>query len=98
LDGDRDGIRGLLLRYRASSAPIYAELHEALTDKATPDVVRQLAHKLKGASGMVGAQGLASVCLTIERAAQADEGAEAAAETAALAAAWRAVDQFIASY
>jgi len=98
LDGDRDGIRGLLLRYRDSSAPIYAELQDALTDKATPEVVRQLAHKLKGASGMVGAQGLASVCLTIERAAQADEGAEAAAETAALAAAWRAVDQFIASY
>jgi PAS domain S-box-containing protein len=98
LDGDRDGIRGLLERYRLSSAPIYTELNDALAGSAAPEIVRQLAHKLKGASGMVGAQGLANVCLTIERAAQADETAEAAAERPALTAAWRAVDHFISSY
>ncbi|WP_198148073.1 hybrid sensor histidine kinase/response regulator [Elstera litoralis] len=96
LDGDRAGIRGLLERYRDSSAPIYTELHAALTDKSAPETVRQLAHKLKGASGMVGAQGLAAVCLAIERAAQADESAEN--ERPALVAAWRAVDHFITSY
>lgn len=98
LDGDRAGIRGLLTRYRDSSAPIYADLARALAEGAATETIRQLAHKLKGASGMVGAGALADVCLAIERAAQADEIAEAAACRPALAAAWAAVETFIASY
>lgn len=98
LDGDRAGIRGLLVRFSDSSAPLYADLDQALASVGPAEGVRQLAHKLKGAAGMVGAHGLADICLQIERAAQAEELDDAGRYRADLAAAWAAVATFISSY
>ncbi len=102
LGDDRDAIRGLLDRYRASSAPLFEKL-EAAAAGGRATAARDLAHTLKGASGMVGANDLAAVCLEMERiAADAKPalGPEPLVQTLAgpldrLRAEWRRVERFI---
>jgi PAS domain S-box-containing protein len=72
--------------------------HDRLTDLLTqdrPDEVRRLAHRMKGASGAVGAKPLATACATLEQAAANQDAAAMAAAATALADALRALDSHL---
>ncbi|MCW2238724.1 hybrid sensor histidine kinase/response regulator [Azospirillum canadense] len=98
LGDDRDAIRGLLNRYLQASAPVYAQLRAAMEARQSADAVRSHAHALKGASGMVRASALATVCLTVEKAAGDEDWATIDASSTALARAWDAVTAFVAAF
>ncbi|WP_049976072.1 GAF domain-containing hybrid sensor histidine kinase/response regulator [Azospirillum sp. B506] len=98
LGDDRAAIRGLLKRFLETSLPLRERLGEAIADGRSAEEVRQQAHALKGASGMVGASALATVCLALEKAAMADDWAGIGAASEALAPAWNRVNAFVDRY
>lgn len=72
--------------------------HDRLTDLLTqgrPEEVRRLAHRMKGASGAVGAKPLATVCSTLEQAAANQDAAAMTTAATALADAMRALDRHL---
>jgi HPt (histidine-containing phosphotransfer) domain-containing protein len=76
--GDQAMARDILLEYKTANDADVAALTEALARQDLPAVVRA-AHRIKGASRMVGAGALAAVCTSIEQAGrQADWPAVAA--------------------
>ncbi len=98
LGDDRDAIRGLLHRFLKTSAPVHADLCQAICQGDPTPSLKALAHKLKGAAGMVRAADLARVCLEMEQAA-ADGNADALAPLAPrLDAEWSRVEHFIVDF
>ncbi|EWY42623.1 histidine kinase [Skermanella stibiiresistens SB22] len=95
LGDDLEAIGGLLKRYLQASAPVHDELAAAIASGQPADVVKRHAHKLKGASGMVGAATLAGVCQDLESAGAADDRAAIAAAGSRLDAEWNRVADFI---
>ncbi|CCG09263.1 ATP-binding protein [Pararhodospirillum photometricum] len=87
---DREAIRGLLGRFMASSQPLVDRLRAAAAD---PETLREAAHTLKGAAGMVGAPALAEACQTVEQRATRDSACGSAEALAGVERAWREVTQ-----
>ncbi|UEM20550.1 response regulator [Skermanella mucosa] len=95
LGDDHEAIRGLLARYVQASAPVHNALAGAIRSGEPADAVKRHAHKLKGASGMVGAAALAGVCEDLERAGAAGDAAAIAGHGPRLAEEWSRVARFI---
>jgi PAS domain S-box-containing protein len=70
--GDRAVEREILLEFRGTIDADARALEDALTRRHLADIVRA-AHRIKGASLMVGADDLAAVCAAIEHAGRAED-------------------------
>ena len=70
--GDRSVERDILREFRAANDSDALALEEALGRRHLADVVRA-AHRIKGASRMVGARDLAAVCAAIEQSGRAED-------------------------
>jgi signal transduction histidine kinase/DNA-binding NarL/FixJ family response regulator len=79
--GDEQLEREILADFRKACAADAAELAAAV-DNANQEQVTRVAHRMKGASRMVGALALASVCRRIEVASRAGDTASIGAEKA----------------
>jgi HPt (histidine-containing phosphotransfer) domain-containing protein len=84
--GDRGVEQDILREFRASNDADARALEDALTRRHLPDIVRA-AHRIKGASRMVGAEDLAAVCAAIEQGGRADDLPAVLAQAEALRAA-----------
>ncbi len=71
--GDPELARSVLDDFRATCRDDLQAIEEELDGGADPAVVRRLAHRLKGAAALVGAQHLAAAALELETAADARE-------------------------
>jgi HPt (histidine-containing phosphotransfer) domain-containing protein len=80
--GDRSVERDILREFRAANDADALALEEALGRRDLGDVVRA-AHRIKGASRMVGARDLAAVCAAIEQSGRAEDLAGVLAKEAA---------------
>jgi signal transduction histidine kinase/DNA-binding NarL/FixJ family response regulator/HPt (histidine-containing phosphotransfer) domain-containing protein len=81
--GDEQLEREILTDFRKASDTDATELAAALAS-ANQEQITRVAHRMKGASGMVGALPLAAICHRIEVASRAGDAAAVAAETAPL--------------
>ena len=81
--GDQAMERDILLEYKTANDQDVAALSEALARKDLPGVVRA-AHRIKGASRMVGAGALAAVCASIEQAGRQEDWPAVTAEESRL--------------
>jgi signal transduction histidine kinase/DNA-binding NarL/FixJ family response regulator/HPt (histidine-containing phosphotransfer) domain-containing protein len=81
--GDEQLEREILTDFRKASDTDATELAAALAG-ANQEQITRVAHRMKGASGMVGALPLAAICHRIEVASRAGDAAAVAAETAPL--------------
>jgi two-component system sensor histidine kinase EvgS len=81
--GDKDVERDILREYRVANDADATALEDALARRDLPGIVRA-AHRIKGASRMVGAQDLAAVCAAIEHAGRGNDLSGAVAEEARL--------------
>ena len=70
--GDQAVERDILREFKVANDADAAALGEALARRDLPAIVRA-AHRIKGASRMVGAQDLGTVCAAIERAGRAED-------------------------
>ena len=70
--GDRSVERDILREFRAANDADALALQEALGRRHLADIVRA-AHRIKGASRMVGARDLAAVCAAIEQSGRAED-------------------------
>ena len=70
--GDQGVEREILREFKAANDADAAALGEALVRRDLPAIVRA-AHRIKGASRMVGAQDLGTVCAAIEQAGRAED-------------------------
>jgi HPt (histidine-containing phosphotransfer) domain-containing protein len=77
--GDRSMERDVLREYREANDADARALGEALARRDLPAIVRA-AHRIKGASRMVGANDLAAVCEVIEHAGRDEDVPKALAE------------------
>lgn len=76
--------------FLSNARPTLDNLREALLGNRIKDVERA-AHKLRGAASTVGAQSLMALCERLEKAARQGDAPDAAAEVAAVEAAFRQV-------
>ncbi|HTW54300.1 MAG TPA: ATP-binding protein [Stellaceae bacterium] len=81
--GDERLEREILADFRQAADTDAAELTAAI-DSADQEQITRAAHRLKGASGMIGALPLAAICSRIETASRAGDAAAVAAEIAPL--------------
>jgi HPt (histidine-containing phosphotransfer) domain-containing protein len=81
LSGGNERIeRDVLIDFRATADSDAAEL-EAAVDSADRDQITRISHRMKGASRMVGALTLASICERIEAASRVDDAVAIAAQS-----------------
>jgi PAS domain S-box-containing protein len=81
--GDKAIEREILREYKTANDADARALEDALGRRDLPGIARA-AHRIKGASRMVGAQSLAAVCATIEQAGRRDDLPAVLAEEARL--------------
>jgi signal transduction histidine kinase/HPt (histidine-containing phosphotransfer) domain-containing protein/ActR/RegA family two-component response regulator len=79
--GDEQLEREILADFRKAADADAIELAAAI-DSANQEQITRVAHRMKGASGMIGALPLAAICHRIEAASRAGDAASVAAETA----------------
>lgn len=89
---DRDKVAKLLLRFIESTRAGFAEMQASL---AAGDVahMRDLGHRIKSASRIVGAGAMAALCEGLEKLPPADAASERAGAAALLAQLWPLLEQ-----
>ena len=89
---DRDKVAKLLLRFIDSTRAGFAEMQASL---ASGDVarMRELGHRIKSASRIVGAGAMAALCERLEKLPPADAASEQADAAALLAHLWPLLEQ-----
>jgi two-component system, sensor histidine kinase and response regulator len=66
-DGDRDFARDLIKLFAGSASETLSHLGRALQDSGDPEVIRKLAHSLKGSAATASAGAMAAACANLER-------------------------------
>jgi two-component system, sensor histidine kinase and response regulator len=66
-EGDRDFARDLINLFVRSARETLAHLSTALRDGGDPDVIRKLAHSLKGSAATASAGAMSAACANLER-------------------------------
>ena len=66
-DGDRDFARDLINLFVRSARETLAHLSTALRDGGDPDVIRKLAHSVKGSAATASAGAMSAACANLER-------------------------------
>lgn len=92
--GDQAFLREILADFRQSTHEDARHLKDSL-DTGDSIGLRRAAHRMKGASRMVGALDLASVCEALENAAHANDLAKAGELRSHLAAELQRLDHFL---
>jgi len=98
LEEDTDTIRILLHRYLQTCSPVCDALKAAIAAGDSLKTVQDVAHKLKGASGMVRAGDLAQLCLEAEQAAREKDWTVITPLLPKLTTEWQRVETFISEF
>jgi CheY-like chemotaxis protein/HPt (histidine-containing phosphotransfer) domain-containing protein len=95
--GDAAAERDILIDFRRANDEDAALLKQAVAKNDIPQVTRA-AHRIKGASRMVGAMGLAGVCERLEQASRANDRKMIEADMGAFHREWMRVNAYLDSF